>query len=63
MPQQSPKPTPPLQLLMPLDSQRLRGMSLTERRQAVTCLAAFLLEAIEMSEDGGIAGVRADDRR
>ena len=25
MPQQNPKPTPPLQLLMPLDSQRLRG--------------------------------------
>ncbi|TFL17276.1 hypothetical protein [Jannaschia formosa] len=59
MPQQNPKPTPPLQLLMPLDSQRLHGMSPTERGQVVTCLVALLLEA---SEDIGTAEERADDR-
>jgi hypothetical protein len=59
MPQQSPKPTPPLQLLISLDSQRLRGMSPTERGQVVTCLASLLLEA---SEDSGTAEERADDR-
>jgi hypothetical protein len=36
---------PPLQLLIAFDSTRLRGMSPTERRQAVTCLARLLLEA------------------
>jgi len=59
MPQQTPKPTPPLQLLMPLDSQRLRGMSPTERGQVVTRLAALLLEA---SEDIGTVEEQADDR-
>ena len=59
MPQQNPKPTPPLQLLMSLDSQRLRGMSSTERGQVVTCLAALLLEAIE---DSRIEKERTDDR-
>jgi imidazolonepropionase-like amidohydrolase len=59
MPQQNPKPTPPLQLLMPLDSQRLRGMSPMERGQVVTCLAALLLEA---SEDIGTVEEQADDR-
>jgi hypothetical protein len=59
MPQQNPKPTPPLQLLMPLDSQRLRGMSPPERGQVVTCLAALLLEAIE---DIGTVEEQTDDR-
>ena len=44
---------------MPLDQQRLRGMSLTERGQVVTCLAALLLEA---SEDIGTVEEQTDDR-
>jgi hypothetical protein len=60
MPQQNQKPIPPLQLLIPLDPQRLRGMSSTERGQVVTCLAALLLEGIE---DIGIEKERTDDCR
>jgi hypothetical protein len=44
------KPSPPTQLLMPLDSTRLRGMSPLERKQAVTRLAILLTEATEAVE-------------
>jgi hypothetical protein len=44
------KPSPPTQLLMPLDSTRLRGMSPLERKQAVTRLAILLTEAAEAVE-------------
>ena len=51
------KPSAPIQLLMPLDSTRLRGMSLLDRQQAVTRLAILLTEAAgavdaERHEDG-----------
>jgi hypothetical protein len=39
------RPTSPRQLLMPLDSTRLRGMSPSERQQAMTRLALLLTEA------------------
>jgi hypothetical protein len=52
------KSPPPLQLLIAFDSMRLRGMSPTERRHAVTCLATLLLEA-----SGAILGEREDDQR
>lgn len=47
----------PKQLLMPLDSTRLRGMTALERQQAVTRLALLLTEAAgavdaEQSDDG-----------
>jgi len=44
------KASPPTQLLMPLDSTRLRGMSPLERKQAVTRLAILLTEATEAVE-------------
>jgi hypothetical protein len=44
---------PPLQLLLiAFDSTRLRAMSPTERRQAVTCLARLLLEAQGLGAEG-----------
>ena len=50
------KPSPPRQLLIALDSTRLRGMSPTDRRQAVTCLAILLTEAagaVDAEHDDG----------
>jgi len=44
------KTSSPTQLLMPLDSTRLRGMSPLERKQAVTRLAILLTEATEAVE-------------
>ena len=38
-------PSEPRQLSMPLDTQKLRGLSLTEREAAVGALAGLLLEA------------------
>jgi hypothetical protein len=49
------KSPPPYQLLIAFDSTRLRGMSPAERRQAVTRLAALLIEA------SGMALVERDD--
>ena len=51
------RPPSPKQLLMPLDSTRLRGMTPLERQQAVTRLALLLTEAAgavdaEQSDDG-----------
>jgi len=51
------RPPSPKQLLMPLDSTRLRGMTPLERQQAVTRLALLLTEAAgaadaEESDDG-----------
>ncbi len=51
------KPSPPRQLLIALDSTRLRGMSPDDRRQAVTRLAILLAEAAcapdaERDDDG-----------
>ena len=46
---------PPRRLLIALDSTRLRGMSLLDRRQAVTCLAILLAEA------AGAADTKQDD--
>lgn len=51
-----PKPSPPRQLLIALDSARLRGMSPLDRRQAVTRLAILLMEA-----SGAANGERDDD--
>lgn len=48
------RPSPPKQLLIALDSTRLRGMNPHDRRQAVTCLAILLAEA---------AGVATDEER
>lgn len=47
------KPSCPRQLQMQFDSKRLRGMSLRERQQVVTCLAIFLAEAAGASEPEG----------
>ena len=47
------KPSCPRQLQMQFDSKRLRGMSLQERQQVVTCLAIFLAEAAGASEPAG----------
>lgn len=44
------RPPSPKQLLMPLDSTRLRGMSPTGRQQIVTCLAILLTEAAETAD-------------
>lgn len=44
------KTSSPTQLLMPLDSTRLRGMSPLDRKQAVTRLAILLTEASEAVE-------------
>jgi hypothetical protein len=52
------KPSCPRQLQMQFDSKRLRGMSLRERQQVVTCLAILLAEAAGASEPEG-----SDDRR
>lgn len=52
------KPPTPKQLLMPLDSVRLRGMSTSDRREAVARLANLLSEAA-----GAAAGERDDDGR
>lgn len=51
------KISPPRQLLIALDSARLRGMSPLDRRQAVTRLAILLTEAagtvhMERDNDG-----------
>jgi hypothetical protein len=52
------RPSPPRQLLIALDSTRLRGMSPRDRRQAVMCLATLLAEAaaaaahVERDDDG-----------
>ncbi len=49
------KPPTPKQLLMPLDSVRLRGMSPSDRREAVARLANLLMEAAaegERDDDG-----------
>ena len=46
--------SPPRQLLIALDSARLRGMTPLDRRQAVTRLAMLLMEAVgaaEMEQD------------
>jgi hypothetical protein len=50
------RPSPPRQLLIALDSTRLRGMSPRARRQAVMCLATLLAEAA-----GAAAHVERDD--
>ena len=50
------KPPTPKQLLMPLDSTRLRGMSPPDRREAVARLANLLTEAA-----GATTGERDDD--
>lgn len=50
------RPSPPRQLLIALDSTRLRGMSPHDRRQAVTRLATLLAEAA-----GAAAEVERDD--
>ncbi len=42
--------SPPRQLLIALDSARLRGMSPLDRRQAVTRLAMLLMEAVGAAE-------------
>ena len=55
MPDSRTKSPPPRQLLIAFDSTRLRGMSPTERRHAVTCLATLLLEA------GGTSVEERDD--
>lgn len=52
------KSPPPLQLLIAFDSARLRGMSPTERRHAVTCVATLLFEA-----SGASVGEREDDQQ
>lgn len=49
------RPSPPQQLLIALDSTRLRGMSPLDRRQAVTRLAILLTEA------AGAADTERDD--
>ena len=49
------RPLPPRQLLIALDSTRLRGMSPLDRRQAVTHLAILLTEA------AGAADTEQDD--
>jgi len=46
------------QLRIPLDSGRLRGMSLSERRTVLTRLASLLMEAA-----GVETGERDDDER
>lgn len=48
----------PQQLCLPLDSARLRGMTLAERRTSLARLASLLLEAA-----GGVAGEGDDDER
>ncbi len=50
------RPSPPRQLLIALDSTRLRGMSPHDRRQAVTRLATLLTEAARTT-----AGAERDD--
>lgn len=50
MPDPRTKPSSPTQLLMPLDSTRLRGMSPLDRQQAVTRLAILLTEAAATDE-------------
>ena len=45
------RPSPPRQLLIALDSTRLRGMSPHDRRQAVTRLATLLTEAAGAAAD------------
>jgi hypothetical protein len=45
------KPSPPRQLLIALDSTRLRAMSPHDRRQAVTRLATLLTEAAGTAAD------------
>ena len=52
------KPPTPKQLLMPLDSTRLRGMNPPDRREAVARLANLLTEAA-----GAARGERDDDGR
>ena len=52
------KPSPPTQLLMLLDSTRLRGMSPLDRKQAVTRLAILLTEAA-----GAVEAEPRDDGR
>ena len=53
-----PKPSSPTQLLMPLDSTRLRGMSPLDRKRAVTRLAILLTEAA-----GAVEAEPRDDGR
>jgi len=53
------RPSPPEQLLIALDSTRLRGMNPHNRRQAVTCLAILLAEAAGVATDKE----RDDDRQ
>jgi hypothetical protein len=48
----------PQQLCLPLDSARLRGMTLAERRTSLARLASLLLEAA-----GVVAGEGDDDER
>lgn len=50
--------SPPRQLLIALDSARLRGMSPLDRRQAVARLAILLMEAVGAAETE-----RDDDER
>ena len=44
---------PPRQLTMAFDSARLRGMSVVERRTAVTMLATLLAEAATLGTGDG----------
>jgi hypothetical protein len=56
-PQTVASPTrPPLQLSMPLDSVRLRGMDPSQRATVIARLASLLMEAA-----GIVAGERDDD--
>ena len=52
------RPSPPRQLLIALDSTRLRGMNPPDRREAVARLANLLTEAA-----GAATGERDDDGR
>ena len=51
----TPAPAPPRQLSMPFDSGRLRGISPSDRRTALTRLTRLLLEAT------GVATEERDD--
>ena len=48
----------PRQLSIPFDSARFRGMSLSERRAAVTWLASLLVEAANSAAEEGDDGQR-----
>jgi hypothetical protein len=50
-----PKPSPPRQLSIPLETTRLAGMTPLDRRQVVTSLAGLLREA------AGVVDTEQDD--